>query len=123
MYERERAAVAFFFSQTIGRQGTAAAAAAKRTTNNQSTCANKRARVCVCTSVCLCVRFMRVPWVEGRQRRCAVCLPADDRRPRVEGVYHVTIEVPPPPPLLVLWCVGARGGALVGRGARLPVKR
>lgn len=37
---------------------------------------------------------------------------ADDRRPRVEGVYHVTIELPPPPPL-----VPTAGGA----AARQPV--
>lgn len=102
---RERELLSPFFFQTIGRQGTVAAAAANGETNDEQpkyVCERARARVCVC------VRFTRVPGLEGRRRRrCAVCLPADDRRPRVEGVYHVTIEVPPPPPLVLrvsAWC-------------------
>jgi len=52
-----------------------------------------------------------------------VCLPADDRRPRVEGVYHVTIELLRRPVLLLTSSGGdgddVGGGVVVDRRTRV----
>jgi len=52
-----------------------------------------------------------------------VCLPADDRRPRVEGVYHVTIELLRRRPVLLLTSSGGDGDDVGGGGNGVVVDR
>lgn len=53
-----------------------------------------------------------------------VCLPADDRRPRVEGVYHVTIELlRRRRPVLLLTSSGGDGDDVGGGGNGVVVDR
>lgn len=143
------AAVIFFFPRNGGG-------------DDGQRCERRKTKVRVRTNACVyvCVRARDFVWrVCVRARAGAivcvclgagdggggvpVCLPADDRRPRVEGVYHVTIELLRRPVLLLTSSGGdgddvgggSGGGVVVDRrtrvepttksrgGARAPVYR
>lgn len=146
---RVAAAVIFFFPETAAMTDSDA-----NDEKPKYECEQTRVCICVCVrvtpcAVCVCVRARADAIVcvclgagDGGGG-VPVCLPADDRRPRVEGVYHVTIELLRRPVLLLTSCGGdgddvgggSGGGVVVDRrtrvepttksrgGARAPVYR